>query len=404
MTEPPDDPTLIRVVDVYKNGDVAATLERTPAGVRFSYTRRWLDAGGDPVATTLPVVDVPVVTRGNTVPVFFAGLLPEGRRLSALRREVKTSADDELSLLLAVGGDLVGDVQLAPAGTPPAGAMPMLAVADFADVRFSRLLADMGIRADRVGLPGVQDKASAAMINLPVALGTGHGILKLNPPEFRYLVENEAFFLDAARRSGLDVNEARLVHDAAGEAGLFVTRFDRIIVDGRTARLAVEDGCQVLGIPPGDKYLADTERMIGALAAVCAAPAVAARTFLAQLTFAFLTANGDAHAKNFAVLRTAAGEWRPSPAYDLPSSQPYGDTTLALPIGGSRRADVVAGSTFVAMGTRLGVPEGVTRSFLRRLVNNANIWLPDLDKLPFDPGKIRKLRRVIDYRCASLLR
>ena len=32
----------------------------------------------------------------------FAGLLPEGRRLGALRRAVKTSADDDLTLLLAV--------------------------------------------------------------------------------------------------------------------------------------------------------------------------------------------------------------------------------------------------------------------------------------------------------------
>ena len=44
-------------------------------------------------------------------------LLPEGRRLGALRRAVKTSADDELSLLLAVGADAIGDVQVVPSGT-----------------------------------------------------------------------------------------------------------------------------------------------------------------------------------------------------------------------------------------------------------------------------------------------
>src|SRR5438552_2279477 len=51
------------------------------------------------VATTLPVTPEPLVRTGGAVPAYFAGLLPEGRRLGALRRAVKTSADDELSLL-----------------------------------------------------------------------------------------------------------------------------------------------------------------------------------------------------------------------------------------------------------------------------------------------------------------
>ena len=47
-----------------------------------------------------PLSEEPVVTRGRGVPAYFAGLLPEGRRLSGLRRALKTSADDELSLLV----------------------------------------------------------------------------------------------------------------------------------------------------------------------------------------------------------------------------------------------------------------------------------------------------------------
>lgn len=400
----PPDATLVRVVDVYKGGQLAARLERTPHGVRFIYHDAWLRARGQPVATTLPVVSQAVVTPGNTVPAYFAGLLPEGRRLGALRRQVKTSVDDELSLLVAVGEDLVGDAQLAPQGQTPTDVGPMLAVSDFSHASFSRLRADLGVLADKVGLPGVQDKASAAMISLPVSTPAGHGILKLNPPEFRHLVENEAFFLDAARRSGIEVNDSRVVRDAVGEAGLLITRFDRVTTADGIVRLAVEDGCQVLGVAPGDKYLVETERMIAALAGVCTAPVVAARTFLTQLAFAFLTANGDAHAKNFAVRQLPSGQWWPSPGYDMPSSQLYGDTTLAMPIRGSRRADTVSGATFVALGEPLGVPAQATRKLLGRLVERADAWLSDLSSLPFDPGKIRKLRRVIEYRKASLLR
>lgn len=108
------------------------------------------------------------------------------------------------------------------------------------------------------------------------------------------------------------------VRDAVGEPGLLVTRFDRSGGEGNVVRLAVEDGCQVLGVPRGYKYLVDTERMVAPLSGVCTSPA-AVRTLLTQLAFAFLTANRDAHAKNLAVVRLPSGLWRPSPAFDLPS-------------------------------------------------------------------------------------
>jgi hypothetical protein len=38
------------------------------------------------------------------------------------------------------------------------------------------------------------------------------------------------------------------------------------------------------------------------------------------------------------VLADEAGRWRPAPAHDLPSSSPYGDTTLTLPERAARRA------------------------------------------------------------------
>ena len=114
-----DDLERLRVVelaDVYKAGQRAATLRRTADGVEFRYLADWIDGEQAPVATTLPVGPAPIVRPGGALPSYFAGLLPEGRRLGALRRAVKTSADDELSLLLAVGADAIGDVQVVPAG------------------------------------------------------------------------------------------------------------------------------------------------------------------------------------------------------------------------------------------------------------------------------------------------
>ena len=395
----PDLASLRRVerADVLKRARHAATLTRTDDGVEFRYLPEWVDRRGPAVATTLPVGSDPVIRPGGAVPAFFAGLLPEGRRLGAVRRAVKTSADDELSLLLAVGTDTIGDVQILPTDSDPQLIPPQVIIDDIGQMRFADLLADFGIRAQRFALPGVQDKTSAAMLNLPVTRAGERYILKLTPPEYPFLVENEAFFLEAARRSGLTVPLSRTVTDADGRAGLLVPRFDRITVDGSPVALAVEDGCQVCGRPPADKYVLGTERVFAALVEVCDAPAVAARTLLIQLAFAYVTGNGDAHAKNFSVLQTPDGEWRASPTYDVPSSQPYGDTTMAMSIGGRSGTDVTW-NDLVALGGELGLPERAVRRTIAELLERIDVWLPDLDRLPFDSGRIRKLGRVIAYR------
>jgi serine/threonine-protein kinase HipA len=62
------------------------------------------------------------------------------------------------------------------------------------------------------------------MISLPVDRAGERHILKLNPAEYPHLVENEKFFLDAARRSGLKVPSSRVVFDARGMPGLLVAR------------------------------------------------------------------------------------------------------------------------------------------------------------------------------------
>jgi serine/threonine-protein kinase HipA len=167
--------------------------------VEFAYIRSWVANGGRPVATTLPVSEQPVISPGGAVPAFFAGLLPEGRRLSALRRSVKTSADDELTLLLAVGADPVGDVQIVPTGTMPSEAAAIEVRRDFGDIRFAELLADSGI-VDPAGIAGVQEKVSARMLALPVRRAHERYILKLEPPEYPHLIEIEHAFLTLARR------------------------------------------------------------------------------------------------------------------------------------------------------------------------------------------------------------
>lgn len=390
-------PLDVVTADVWKGDLRVARLERTEKGVHFRYEP---DYAGPAVATTLPVSDREIVTPGSSLPAYFTGLLPEGRRLGALRRSVKTSADDELSLLLAVGTDAIGDVRVLPADQPPLPLQPRVQLDDPAALDFAELVWELDVRPDRSALPGVQDKASAAMITVP-ALGRGRQhLLKLDPPEFPGLVENEACLLRAARTAGMRASDAQLLRDRHGAPGLAVVRFDRPTEPDLPERLAVEDGCQVLGRPPGDKYLVGYLASFAALAAVCDARLLAVRTLLEQLVFAILTGNGNAHGKNFSVLQQPDGEWRVAPAYDVPTSQPYGDSTLAMPVNG-RRTDV--GATDVqALAGALGLPASAARRVLRQATERVELWLPLLEELPYDAGRRHKLRRVVEQRRSRL--
>lgn len=392
-----EDLKTVQRAQVLKAGSLAGHLTRNRhGGVDFTYTPEWIAAAAPPVASTLPVTADAAVAAAGALPPFFTGLLPEGRRLGALTRAVKTSADDELTLLLAVGGDTVGDVQVVAEGWPSGSVEPQVSVGDFETIRFGDIRAALDTSVDRVGLPGVQDKVSARMINVPATAAGNHVLLKLNPPEYRHLVENEAFFVSAARHAGIRTVDAHLAHDAAGEAGLVVARFDRS--DGTPLRArAVEDGCQALGLYPAAKYSVTTEAVLGRLASLCEAPVPAAAEFLAQAAFAYLTGNGDAHAKNFSIVQDPTGRWHPAPAYDLPSSHPYGDHTLALSVDGQRDGNIT-GARYLALAEHLGVRARAARTVIDRVADSADVWTDGLDTLPFDRGVLSKWTRVIRRR------
>lgn len=387
----------VRRADVYKQGRLAATLERTPEGVSFQYIPSWIEEGGPAIASSLPITTIAQIRPGGAVPAYFSGLLPEGRRLGALRRETKTSADDELSLLLGVGSDVVGDVQIVPEGSPLKDISPRVEVNDFHEISFKELLREQGLITERSGIAGFQDKVSAAVLNLPVARRGERFILKLNPPEYKHVVENEDFFLRAARISGLTTAQAIVVTDIDGDSGLLVTRFDRIPMKGaKPIALAMEDASQVLGRPPADKYLISTEDAFSALSNLCLAPLPAARNFVTQLVFAYLTGNGDAHAKNFSVIKRPNGEWQPTPAYDLPSTYFYGDDSMAMSLHG--KSTDFGGKDFVLLGAHLGLPERAVRRSIEAITNSVDLWLPNIDELPFTQSLKEKFIKHTNYR------
>jgi serine/threonine-protein kinase HipA len=367
----------VQKADVFKGDQLAAHLTRNEGGVKFDYTPEYLASALPQVAHTLPKTDKPQLVTAGGVPSFFAGLLPEGRRLQVLQRAIKTSADDELSLLLAIGGDVVGDVKVVPHGDTPSASTPLVEVQKtFEEIRFSDLIKEYA-QIDKVGIPGVQEKVSAKRIWLPASRAGSQYILKLQSPDFPYVIENENYFLGTARRATKNVVQAELVHDSEGNSGLLVTRFDRILDNsGNPISLPVEDACQILNRWPADKYNVSSEKIIHEISNLCTSKIVATKELYRQFCFAWLTGNGDLHAKNISILASQDGEWKVAPAYDLPSTIFYGDRTLALTIGGKKSEH--SRRSLIEFGVNVGLPEKVAIKVLDEMLDATSMVIPDL--------------------------
>ncbi|WP_425564310.1 type II toxin-antitoxin system HipA family toxin [Nostocoides veronense] len=215
---------------------------------------------------------------------------------------------------------------------------------------FADLLATQGI-GDPSALAGVQDKVSGRMLSVPLAYGGQGHLLKFEVPDFPSMVENEAYFLGVARRLRHPVAQARVVHDRDARSGLLVPRFDRrALNDGTLERVAVEDGAQVLGLHPADKYRVTLEELARGLSQVCRSRPLALVAGLRQAVLAWVTGNGDLHAKNISTLGSVNREI--APVYYVPSSLAYGDHTFALSLNFMAAETTSAARLFMHSGQR----------------------------------------------------
>lgn len=378
---------------VFVDNRRAATLRREGANTVFTYEQDYLASGFGSVATTLPLNPEPVHTPGASVPAFFAGLLPEGRRLNALVRNAKTSADDELGLLIVVGSAIIGDVYVIE-GSLPVMEQPTVKIPrNPQELDFSEIFASQGI-ALNPRLAGVQDKASAQMISFHASKADVEYLIKFDPPEFRHLCRNEQFFLERAKKLKIDVGHSRLITDSSGAEALLVRRFDR----NKRELIHVEDGAQVLGRYPADKYILSFEEVAQGLSRATISPLASSINLLTQLAFAWLTGNGDMHAKNLSVVGGHHGNLV-APMYDLPSSLFYPDLDpeLALSVGGYSTLTV---KRFVEVGSFLGLPRASVENIRRRVLTVTKEVADEVENgaLPFDSKIISKASRQLRRR------
>ncbi|MGH3344015.1 MAG: type II toxin-antitoxin system HipA family toxin [Carbonactinosporaceae bacterium] len=400
-----DRPEVHRVVeaDVYKGDVLAGRLRRTGRGTVFGYARSYRAARLPAVAVSLPVSAQPVTAPDGRLPPFFAGLLPGGARLRALAARLGASPRDTLSLLVAVGGDCVGDVRVAATGHMPSDP-PALAGAgawsevDFEDLR-AATVAPGGGRVEQVALPGAGVTMSAAPSLSPLTHPSGSHILKLDPPGRPRLAENEKFCLDLAEACGLAVAQAEVVHDRHGRSGLLVRRFDReALPNGSLRRLAQEDACQFLGRQPGESRGPTVSDIAGAVARWSDVPLIALRDLVRLLAVSHLVGNADLHARDISIGTTLTDDVTLTPAYDLHTTLPYRASPPVRGAGLGLDRGELTRSRLRDLGGRFGLAHRAVDRSLDRICDEAGGWLARLGEIGFEDHLTARLAQQVAGR------
>ena len=175
-------------------------------------------------------------------------------------------------------------------------------------------------------ISGVQDKISLKIDNnrlVPTDTG-GEYILKPVPvnhiPNFQSDVPaNEHLTMQIAAQI-FKINTARnaLIYFKDGEPAYIVKRFD---LDGKVKK-AQEDFCQLIEISEEShgknyKYSFSYEKGSEVIKRYCSAQKIELEKYFFLILFNYYSANGDAHLKNFSLIRTEDKDYVLSPAYDL---------------------------------------------------------------------------------------
>jgi serine/threonine-protein kinase HipA len=288
---------------------------------RQQYAFGYLPEAGEAVSLTMPVRLQGWVSP-ELHPVFQMNL-PEGALLEAIRRAIgKIIGDDDLSILLATGGNQIGRNRFTTVDSdspaPPEEAESLQEILTYPDTQelFHELVRRYALRS---GVSGVQPKVLLDATARGTLSSAGY-IVKTWGSDYPQLAANEFFCMTAARAAGLAVPDFHLSENG----GLFVMRrFDRT-PDGEA--LGYEDMCSLQALGTARKYAGTYERIARSLKDFVSGESLPAarRQFFATLVLSAMVRNGDAHLKNFAVLYPSPqGPVTMAPVFDIVTTTAY---------------------------------------------------------------------------------
>ncbi|MCH8978908.1 MAG: HipA domain-containing protein [Armatimonadetes bacterium] len=331
--------------------------------------------------------------------------MPEGLRLDALQRRVKTSRSDLFGLLMQVGDETVGDVTVVPAGEEKSvkRAVKLQKPLDFGSIKRSIL----GLSDDLPdsGIPGVMVKLFSARLTTPIP-GTSNRkpfLLKFEDPAYPKLATNECAVMSLAAKCGLPVAKTKVIRDAHGEEALVVERFDRVRSGtGSMEKVHVEDACQFLDRYPADKYNLSLSEVAAGISKFASSPIPEVLRLVVRYSFSYLVGDSDQHAKNISLWRSpTTGLIELSPVYDVVCSLPYQDLNQRSALSMDGRDCQFKIKHMVAFGARFDVSEEAITQKLSSLAQNVAQRLDDAfaqAKWPYDTDRVINIVRERNRR------
>jgi serine/threonine-protein kinase HipA len=205
------------------------------------------------------------------------------------------------------------------------------------DLDLQHLPAAVGKELGKMSISGMQRKALLRLTKdksaLVVARKRSRYILKPQMERYAHVPENEHASMRIAKLAGVQVPPLGLFRLTDGSLAYLVKRYDR------TARRKVHqvDLCQLAGRPAHERNSGSAEECAALVADAAGDPAGELRKLFRLLVVGYWIGDGDMHLKNVSMLRGEDGAYRLAPAYDLICTWIYGDTSLALPVGGKVR-------------------------------------------------------------------
>lgn len=324
------------------NGIPVGVITRRQGRMSFQYVETWLNhRQGRPISLSIPLAREEQHTEA--VHAYFENLLPDNDNIrKKIVDSLGAASTHPFDLLEIIGADCVGALSITSQKlqyTDPEITVKKLATEDVAQViRQSRITNMLGMEEDddfRISLAGAQEKTALTWWDghwcKPYGQTPTTHIIKpsINMHKQMQLdlsnsVDNEFFCLRFLQHMAIPVPQV-YIQSFEEQRVLVVTRFDRLLAQGKIFRLPQEDMCQALGKSSGSKYQdkgGPGVKDIMDLLLTSARPMTDREIFMkCQLLF-WLLAAIDGHAKNFSLFLRPTG-YELTPIYDVMSAYPY---------------------------------------------------------------------------------
>lgn len=273
----------------------------------------------------------------------------------------------------------------------------------------------------KLSISGVQLKYSLKLKGNQLELCEKGGEYILKPiPVARQLIEldsapeNEHLTMQIAEQI-FNINTAAngLIFFKDNQPAYITKRFD-VMNDGR--KYLQEDFAQLLSRSKhthGDafKYDANYEEIGSLIKRYVAASIPTLEKFFKLVVFNYVISNGDAHLKNFSLIRDEKGEYHLTPAYDLMSTVLHtpseSDTALSLYVGDMNSAfyqkyGYYGYPNFIEFAEKLGIVEIRAERILNEFINKKELaielinqsFLTEVVKQKYITNYIEKINRL----------